>query len=78
MLVLTRKINDSIIIGSDVTITVLSVGSDKVRIGIDAPQSVKIVRGETVDEARNQNKVSVNASMNIAQLVHNAMKENGE
>ena len=75
MLVLTRKLNESIIIGSDVTITVLSVGSDTVRIGIDAPQSVKIVRGETVDEARSQNKVSVSASMNIAQLVQNAMKD---
>lgn len=75
MLVLTRKVNDSFIIGTDVRVTVLSITGEKVRIGIDAPQTVKIVRGETIEETRSQNKVSVNTSMNIAQLVQRAVEE---
>ena len=38
MLVLTRRINQSIMIGDDVEITVLAVSGEKVRIGIEAPQ----------------------------------------
>jgi carbon storage regulator len=46
MLVLSRKIGEKIVIGSDVTITVVAVQGNKVRIGIDAPDHVTILRGE--------------------------------
>jgi carbon storage regulator len=46
MLVLTRKSNQSIMIGDDVEVTVLSVMGDKVRIGIEAPQKVPVYRKE--------------------------------
>lgn len=46
MLVLTRKSNQSIMIGDDVEITVLSVMGEKVRIGIQAPQKVPVFRKE--------------------------------
>ena len=44
MLVLTRKSNQSIMIGDDVEVSVLSVMGDKVRIGIQAPQEVPVFR----------------------------------
>ena len=46
MLVLTRKSNQSIMIGDDIEISVLSVMGDKVRIGIQAPRSVPVYRRE--------------------------------
>jgi len=46
MLVLTRKSNQSIMIGDDVEITVLSIMGEKVRIGISAPRDVPVFRKE--------------------------------
>ena len=46
MLVLTRKSNQSIMIGDDVEVSVLSVMGEKVRIGIQAPQEVPVFRKE--------------------------------
>jgi carbon storage regulator len=46
MLVLTRKTNQSIMIGDDVEISVLAVAGDKVRIGISAPRDVPVYRKE--------------------------------
>ena len=46
MLVLSRKLNQSIIVGDNVKIQVLKISGNTVRIGIDAPQDVKILRGE--------------------------------
>ena len=46
MLVLTRKSNQSIMIGDDIEVSVLSVMGEKVRIGIQAPQRVPVFRKE--------------------------------
>ena len=46
MLVLTRKLQEKITIGQEITITVLRVKGNSVRIGIEAPRSVHVVRGE--------------------------------
>jgi len=46
MLVLTRKSNQSIMIGDDIEVSVLSVMGEKVRIGIQAPQTIPVFRKE--------------------------------
>lgn len=46
MLILTRKSGQSFSIGDDVKITITEISGDKVRIGIDAPASVKVLREE--------------------------------
>ena len=46
MLVLTRKTNQSIMIGDDVEVTVLAVARDKIRLGISAPREVPVFRKE--------------------------------
>ena len=48
MLVLSRKVNETIKIGDDIEIRVLEVKGDTVRIGIEAPKSIDILRGELV------------------------------
>lgn len=48
MLVLSRKSNETIKIGDDIEIRILEVKGDTVRIGIEAPKSVDILRGELV------------------------------
>ena len=49
MLVLTRKINQSIMIGDEIEITVLAVSGEKVRIGIEAPRDISVFRQEVLD-----------------------------
>jgi len=49
MLVLTRKTNQSIMIGDEIEISILSVTGDKVRIGIDAPRDVAVFRREVYE-----------------------------
>jgi carbon storage regulator len=49
VLVLTRKTNQSIMIGDEIEVSVLSVAGEKVRIGIDAPRSVAVFRKEVYE-----------------------------
>jgi carbon storage regulator len=46
MLILTRRVQEALIIGDDVTVTVLSVKGNQVRLGIDAPRDVEVHREE--------------------------------
>ncbi len=57
MLVLSRKKNESIIINDHITITVVEIRGDKVRLGIDAPKDVSVHRREVYDAIQNANKV---------------------
>ena len=50
MLVLSRKINESIVIGDNIVITVLKVDRNTVRLGIEAPQAVKVFRHELLEQ----------------------------
>lgn len=54
MLVLTRKSNQSIMIGDNVEVSVLAVMGEKVRIGIDAPRSVPVFRKEVYVEMQQE------------------------
>jgi carbon storage regulator len=49
MLILTRKITQTILIGDDVTVTVLEVKGERVRLGINAPRETPINRQEILD-----------------------------
>ena len=49
MLVLSRKVNESIMINDDVTITVVEISGDKVRLGVEAPRESPVHRREVYD-----------------------------
>ncbi|MFM8578464.1 MAG: carbon storage regulator [Planctomycetaceae bacterium] len=49
MLVLSRKQNERIVIGESVVVTVVRISGDKVRVGIEAPAEMRVVRDEIVD-----------------------------
>ena len=66
MLVLTRKANEAIQLGDEICITVVSIEGDRVKIGIDAPRSMRIFRKELIVETMNVNKEAVEAApMNL-------------
>jgi carbon storage regulator CsrA len=50
MLVLTRKVSEQILIGDDIKITLVRVRGNSVRVGIEAPREVRVVRGEIADQ----------------------------
>lgn len=56
MLVLSRKLNQAIMIGDDVRIVVVSVDRDQVKLGIDAPRAIAVHRSEIYDEIQRQNR----------------------
>ena len=61
MLVVTRKLDESLIISDNIEITVLEIGKDKVKIGINAPKEVKVIRSELKD-ARQTNEQTAHIS----------------
>jgi carbon storage regulator len=54
MLILTRRVNDTVMIGSDVTVTVLGVKGNQVRIGINAPKNVAVHREEVFERIKRE------------------------
>ena len=59
MLVLSRKKNESIVINNDITVTVVEIRGDKVRLGIVAPKEVPVHRQEVYDAIQRENAKAV-------------------
>ena len=59
MLILSRKTNEKIMIGEDISISIIEIRGDQVRIGVDAPKSVKVFRQEVFDAIKAENKAAV-------------------
>jgi carbon storage regulator len=66
MLVLSRKINQSIMIGDDIRIVVVAVDRDQVKLGIEAPRSVPVHRSEVYEEIRRSNQEASGATPVLA------------
>ena len=56
MLALARKVNESIMIGNDIQITVLEIKGDQIKLGVKAPKSVPIYRKELYVQIQEENK----------------------
>jgi carbon storage regulator len=69
MLVLTRRANQSIVIGQDVTVTILEIRGDQVRLGIRAPKEVSVHREEVFAEIRRENQRAAAAQSDDASFL---------
>ena len=77
MLILRRRKNESLLIGENIRITVIECASDGVRLAIDAPRQISILR-EELSEAEQTNKISLTPDMNsvwkLQSLLHGKKK----
>jgi len=65
MLVLSRRANQSIVIGKDIVVTVLEVRGDHVRLGINAPREVTVHREEVFAEIQRENQSAATTSASL-------------
>ncbi|HOX47834.1 MAG TPA: carbon storage regulator CsrA [Spirochaetales bacterium] len=56
MLILSRRVNEKIVIGDDVVVSIIEVRGDQVKIGIEAPRSVKVFRQEVFNAIQEENR----------------------
>ena len=61
MLVLSRKLNETILIGDNIRVTLLGITGDKIKIGVDAPRDVRVFREELLEATRSTNKQALDA-----------------
>jgi len=54
MLILTRRVGETVVIGNDVTVTILGVKGNQVRVGINAPKSVAVHREEIYERIKRE------------------------
>ena len=65
MLIITRKKGESLMIGDDIEITISKIEDGSVKIGIQAPRNVTILRKELYDQVEQENKQAINIDMNL-------------
>lgn len=78
MLVLSRRAGESVVIGDGITVTVLEVRGDVVRIGIDAPRSVAVHRGEVAEQLAATNQQAASPSEDAVANLARALRGLGE
>ncbi len=67
MLILSRKTDQAIKIGDDITITIIDIHGDQVKIGVDAPRDVKVFRQEVFNAIKTENTAA--ASVNTDKIL---------
>lgn len=73
MLALSRKINESVMLGNDIEVTILEIKGDQVKIGINAPKSVPIYRKEIYLQIQQSNKDAASETLS-AQALNELLK----
>ena len=58
MLILARRVDESIVIGDEIRVSVVDIRGDQVKLGIDAPRSVKVYRQEVFDAIQAENRAA--------------------
>lgn len=76
MLVLARKLNESIVLGDDITIKVISIDKGVVKLGIDAPQNISIMRSELLEDVKDSNiAASKESDLNVVSMLSSLIKK---
>jgi carbon storage regulator len=74
MLVLTRKSGEAINLGDDITVTVLEIRGNQVRLGIQAPLNIIIQRKELYDKIKAENLISSESSIDDFKKIREGLK----
>ena len=69
MLVLNRKMGESIILGENIEIRILDIQDGKIKIGIEAPREVSILRKEVYEAIKAENEASINVGEDILDIL---------
>lgn len=77
MLILRRKKNESLLIGDNIRITIIECAGDGVRLAIDAPKQISILR-EELSEAEQSNKTALTPNINSVMLLQSILKKKNE
>lgn len=77
MLVLTRKVNQSIVIGDEIEVVVLEVRGEQVRIGVKAPRTVAVHRKEIYEQIRQENLSAASVSADDLTSLQTRLAEEG-
>ncbi len=75
MLVLSRKLDEEIVLGSDISIKVIDINKGVVKLGIEAPKSMQILRGELKKDVEDANKTATNPTLNNIKDLSNLLKK---
>jgi carbon storage regulator len=73
MLVLTRKVGESVLIGGEIEIVLLDIKGDSVRIGVKAPRETRIQRAEIVEAVRDENSSAASAGVDAERAILDAV-----
>ena len=75
MLILSRKVNEKIMIGDDISITIIEVRGDQVRIGVGAPKTVKVFRQEVFDAIKDENLAAAESKTALPAIDFGAVRQ---
>ena len=65
MLILSRRVNEKIVIGDNIVVSVVEVRGDQVKLGIDAPRNVKVFRQEVFNAIQEENRKAAASGMQL-------------
>jgi len=74
LLVLARKINESIMVGDDIEIIVVDIKGDQIKLGIKAPKKVSVHRTEVYKEIQEQNKKAAESTPGSLENINKLLK----
>jgi carbon storage regulator len=72
MLILTRRVGETVMIGNEVTVTVLGVKGNQVRIGVNAPKDVAVHREEIYERIKREEDLGSRSGAPMAKIVDDA------
>ncbi|MBN1519578.1 MAG: carbon storage regulator CsrA [Spirochaetales bacterium] len=68
MLILTRRLNEKVVIGDGIVVSVVEIRGDQIKLGIEAPRSVKVFRQEVFEAIQEENRQAAESGMTLPPL----------